>query len=451
MTYRQDTIAAIATAPGNGGIGIIRMSGPEAGLILSRIFVPAGHADDPPESHRMAYGRITDGGETVDECMAVFMRAPRSYTREDVAEIQVHGGSFVVNRVLELCLREGARLAEPGEFTRRAFLNGRVDLSRAEAVMELITAHGEQARKAAVRQLNGGASAFISGFSDRLADLQAGLAACIDYPEEISDEEGAGALKEGLQNLISGLEGAIDEHASRLIHQGLQVALIGRPNVGKSSLLNALLGEERAIVTNIPGTTRDTVRGEMTVRGFRVMLTDTAGIHETEDPVEKIGVERSEKAHREADASLLILDGSEPMTDTDRELLRRFTGKGAVVINKTDLPQALSEDDILQILPQAECITVCANDPDSLKPLVRYLEQFTEVSDQLALTQPRHLDAARRALVHMKDALKTLDSFTPDVAATDLQAAQAALSEITGENADEKLLDRVFSSFCVGK
>ncbi|MCR5567232.1 MAG: tRNA uridine-5-carboxymethylaminomethyl(34) synthesis GTPase MnmE [Clostridiales bacterium] len=451
MTYRQDTIAAIATAPGNGGIGIIRMSGPDAGRILSGIFVPAGQAENPPESHRMVYGRIADGEETVDECMAVFMRAPRSYTREDVAEIQIHGGSFVVNRVLELCLKQGARLAEAGEFTRRAFLNGRVDLSRAEAVMELINARGEQAHKAAVRQLSGGASSFIHVFSDKLADLQAGLAACIDYPEEISDEEGAGALKEGLENLVSRLESAIDEHASRLIHQGLQIALIGRPNVGKSSLLNALLGEERAIVTNIPGTTRDTVQGEMTVRGFRVTLTDTAGIHETDDPVEKIGVERSEKARKEADASLLILDGSEPMTDTDRELISRFSGKGAVVINKTDLPQVLREEDIRGILPDAECITVCANDPESLKPLVRYLEQFAEVSDQLALTQPRHLDAARRALAHMKDALKTLDSFTPDVAATDLQAAQAALGEITGEYADEKLLDRVFSHFCVGK
>ncbi len=448
---RQDTIAAIATAPGSGGIGIIRMSGPEAGQILSRIFVPAGREDNPPASHRMTYGRITDGTETVDECMAVFMQAPRSYTREDVAEIQIHGGSFVVNRVLELCLKEGARLAEAGEFTRRAFLNGRVDLSRAEAVMELITARGEQARRAAVRQLDGGASSFISGFSDRLADLQAGLAACIDYPEEITDEEGAGALKEGLEDLTNRLESAIDEHASRLIHQGLRIALIGRPNVGKSSLLNALLGEERAIVTNIPGTTRDTVQGEMTVRGFRVLLTDTAGIHETADPVEKIGVERSEKARKEADASLLILDGSEPLTETDRELLARFSGEGAVVINKTDLPQSLREEDVRKILPHTECITVCANDPDSLKPLIRYLEKFTEISDQLALTQPRHLDAARRALKHMKDALETLDSFTPDVAATDLQAAQAALGEITGENADEKLLDRVFSGFCVGK
>ena len=450
MNNRQDTIAAIATAPGNGGIGIIRMSGPRAEAILRRIFRPAGKGG-PVESHRMVYGQLFDGEEPVDECMAVLMRAPRSYTREDVAEIQLHGGSYVVNKALELCLKEGARLAEAGEFTRRAFLNGRVDLSRAEAVMDMISARGEQEHKAAVRQLNGGASAFIRGFADELYDLQAGLAACIDYPEEISDEEGAGTLKTGLEKLIGRLEGAIDEHASRLIHQGLQVALVGRPNVGKSSLLNALLGEDRAIVTNIPGTTRDTVRGEMTIRGCRVILTDTAGIHDTEDPVEKIGVERSEKARQEADVSLLILDGSEPLTETDRDLLKRFSGEGVVVINKTDLKQALSEADVRAILPDAVCLTVCAKEPESLKAVTDYLAKYAEVSDRVALTQPRHLDAARRAVSCLKDALATLDSFTPDMAATDLQAAQAALSEITGDSADEKLLDRVFSRFCVGK
>ncbi len=451
MIYKQDTIAAIATAPGNGGIGIVRISGPDAKKILREVFVPAGGDREFPASHRMVYGLLKDGRETVDECMAVLMRAPRSYTREDVAEIQLHGGSFVVNRALGLCLGKGARLAEPGEFTRRAFLNGRVDLSRAEAVMEMITARGEQEHKAAVRQLNGGASSFIREFADELADLQAGLAACIDYPEEISDEEGAGTLSEGLKQLIRRLEDAMDEHASRLIHQGLQVALFGRPNVGKSSLLNALLGEDRAIVTEIPGTTRDTVCGEMTVGGVRVVITDTAGIHETEDPVEKIGVERSEKARKQADTALLVIDGSEKLTTEDIELIRKYEEPGAIVINKSDLPVAVTAEEIKRIRAEAVCLTVCAKEPESLKPILAYLKQFAEVSDQVALTQPRHLDAARRAVSHMKDALATLENYTPDVAATDLQAAQSALSEITGENADEKLLDHVFSRFCVGK
>ena len=447
----HDTIAAIATAPGTGGIGIIRMSGPDAAAILMRVFRPAGKNQAIPESHRLVYGKLTDGEQIIDECMAVIMRAPRSYTREDVAEIQLHGGRYVINKALELCLKAGARLAEAGEFTRRAFLNGRVDLSQAESVMELISARGEQEHRAAVRQLNGGASSFVRKFSDELYGLQAGLAACIDYPEEISDEEGAGSLKEGLEKLIDGLEKAMDEHASRLIYQGLQVALIGRPNVGKSSLLNALLGEDRAIVTNIPGTTRDTVHGEMTLNGFRVQLTDTAGIHETNDPVERIGVERSEKARREADASLLILDGSQPLGADDLELLRSFSGEGAVVINKTDLPQEITEEDIHGIRQDMTCMTVSALDQESLQPLRDFLARYVQVSDQQAVTQPRHLDAVRRAVRHLRDAEKTLDSYTPDVAATDLQAAQAALSEITGDNADEKLLDRVFSQFCVGK
>ncbi|MCR5229812.1 MAG: tRNA uridine-5-carboxymethylaminomethyl(34) synthesis GTPase MnmE [Solobacterium sp.] len=447
----HDTIAAIATAPGTGGIGIIRMSGPDAAAVLMRVFKPAGTNQNAPESHRLVYGHLTDGEQIIDECMADIMKAPRSYTREDVAEIQLHGGRYVINKALELCLKKGARLAEAGEFTRRAFLNGRVDLSQAESVMELISARGEQEHKAAVRQMNGGAASFVRKFSDELYGLQAGLAACIDYPEEISDEEGAGSLKEGLRKLIDGLEKAMDEHASRLIYQGLQIALIGRPNVGKSSLLNALLGEDRAIVTSIPGTTRDTVHGEMTLNGFRVQLTDTAGIHETDDPVEKIGVERSEKARREADASLLILDGSQPLVSDDLELLKSFAGEGAVVINKTDLPQKISEADIHNIRQDMVCMTVSALDHESLRPLRDFLAGYVQVSDQQAVTQPRHLDAVRRAVSHLRDAEKTLEYYTPDMAATDLQAAQAALSEITGDSADEKLLDRVFSQFCVGK
>ena len=446
-----DTIAAIATPPGNGGIGIIRISGPKAEKILFRVFRPAGDADKSRESHRLSYGHLTDGDETVDECMAVLMRAPHSYTREDVAELQIHGGTYVVNKALELCLRQGARLAEAGEFTRRAFLNGRVDLSRAEAVMSLIAARGEQEHRAAVRQLNGGAASFIRGFADELYSLQAGLAACIDYPEEISDEEGAGTLKEGLEHLIWRLENAVDEHASRMIHQGLHVALVGRPNVGKSSLLNALLGENRAIVTDIPGTTRDTLQGEMSLNGIRVLLTDTAGIRKTDDPVEKIGVERSEKAREEADITLMILDGSEPLTEDDRQLLLRLGSNSAAAINKNDLPQQVTEEDIRDIRPGIKTLIVSAVNPESLLSVRAWIEQFAAISDRLALTQPRHLDAAKRALGHLYDALATIGSFTPDIAATDLQAAQAALSEITGDRADEKLLDRVFSAFCVGK
>ncbi len=448
----QDTIAAIATAPGQGGIGIIRISGPEAEKILTEIFHPAGNRQGvPPESHRLVYGRIMDGNEELDECMAVLMRAPSSYTREDVAEIQIHGGTQVLQSVLDLCMRRGARLAEAGEFTRRAFLNGRIDLSRAEAVMSLIAARGEQERRAAVRQMSGGTAQFVRAASEKLYRLQAGLAACIDYPEEISDEEGAGSLREGLEQLTAELERSIDERSSRLIHDGMHVTLFGAPNAGKSSLLNALIGQDKAIVTDIPGTTRDTVEGEIRMDGIRVILTDTAGMRETDDPIEKIGVERSERALQNADVALLVLDGSKEPDGDEITWLKELRGEDAVIINKSDLPQRTTEESIRKIRSDVLCMTVSALDEASLQPLRELFRKRAEISDGLVLTQPRHLEAVKRAVSCLRDAEHTLDVFTPDMAATDLQAAQNALSEITGDRADEKLLDAVFSGFCVGK
>ena len=448
-----DTIAAIATAPGEGGIGIVRISGNRAEEILASVFRPAGMTKNafPMESHRLTFGSVIDGGEMIDECMAVLMRSPKSYTREDVAEIQVHGGMQVLHRTLALCIRKGARLAEAGEFTRRAFLNGRIDLTQAEAVMRLISARGEQERRAAAQQMEGSAAALIRKASDDLYSLQAGLAACMDYPEEVSDEEGAGQLREGLEKLIRELEGAIDEHASGLLYHGMRVAFIGPPNAGKSSLLNTMLGEERAIVTAIPGTTRDTVEGELELNGVRVILTDTAGMRETDDPIERIGVERSEKAFRQADLALLVLDGSRCMTEDEKALLNSLKGKDAVVINKSDLKQQITEETVHALKPGIRCFLLSAMDRKSLEPLMDYLRGQVEINDVMALTQPRHIEAVRRAIQFMREAQDTLQVWTADMAATDLQAAQQALSEITGDQADEKLLDAVFSGFCVGK
>ena len=448
---REDTIAAIATPPGEGGIGIVRMSGPDAERILNEIFRPAGRVALPLENRRLTYGSVTDNDETLDECMAVIMRAPGSYTREDVAELQIHGGTQVTNRIIRVCLNHGARLAEAGEFTRRAFLNGRIDLSQAEAVMSLISARGEQAHQAAIRQMEGGTAGFVREASDRLYMLQAGLAACIDYPEEISDEEGAGGLKAGLEKLIKDLEEAADEHAARLIHDGVRITIFGTPNAGKSSLLNALLGQDKAIVTSIPGTTRDTVDGEMMIDGIRVCLTDTAGLRETEDPIEKIGVARSEQALLDADIALLVLDGSRELNDEETERIRNETERCIVLINKSDLPQRVDPETIRRLNPLLPCVTVSAINAETLKPLKEIIRKKTRVSDRMAITQPRHLDAVRRAVGFLRSAADTLDTWTPDMASTDLQAAQAALGEITGDQADEKLLDRVFSTFCVGK
>ena len=441
----QDTIVAIATPPGEGGIGIVRLSGPRAEEILTRVFLPAGKAG-PWESHRMRYGTVRDGAEMLDEGMAVLMRAPRSYTREDVAEIQLHASPYGTRRAVEICLEAGARLAEPGEFTRRAFLNGRIDLSRAEAVMSLISARSTQAHRAALRELEGGVTAFVRGAADRLYEIQAGLAACVDYPEEISEEEGAAEIIPRLEALIRSLEEAVEERSSRLLQQGLRVALCGRPNVGKSSLLNSLLGEEKAIVTAVPGTTRDLVSGEMTLEGIRVLLTDTAGLRETEDQVERIGVERSRKAMAEADVTLLVLDGSEPLQPEDRELLRQLPAASAVLINKRDLPAAFPDPET-----DRRVIRCSARERESLGEIRAYLKEYTALSDRMAVTQPRQTDAVKRALGFLRSALETVKTLPPDLAATDLQAAQEALAEITGDRADERLLDQVFSSFCVGK
>ncbi len=449
---KEDTIAAIATAPGQGGIGIVRISGPEAEKILKMIFRPAGLKEaDGWKSHFLMYGWIMDGAEILDECMAVIMRSPKSYTREDVAEIQSHGGTRVLQGILELVMKCGARMAEAGEFTRRAFLNGRIDLSRAEAVMSLIQARGEQERRAAVRQMTGGTADFVRKASDDLYLLQAGLAACIDYPEEISDEEGAGTLREGLEHLTGMLQNAVDERSSHLIYDGMQVTLFGVPNAGKSSLLNALIGQEKAIVTDIPGTTRDTVEGEMTLDGIRIHLTDTAGMRDTEDPIERIGVERSERARQNADIAMLVLDGSREMTTEEQNWIGQLNPGDAVIINKSDLLQKTTEKEVRNLRPEIRCMTVSALDNTSLKPVRDHLRRCAEIGDQLAITQPRHLDAVKRAVEHLEDALETLELYTPDMAATDLQAAQNALSEITGDRADEKLLDSVFSEFCVGK
>ena len=446
-----DTIVAVATPPGQGGIGIVRLSGNRAEEILTAVFNPPGGWKAPPESHRMIYGFLTEEEKHLDEGMAVLMRAPRSYTREDVAELQLHGGTFVLNRAVELCLGRGARLAEPGEFTRRAFLNGRIDLSRAEAVMSLIAARGAQEHRAAMRDLEGGASTFVRKASEDLYAIQAGLAACIDYPEEIPDEEGTAELIPRLRKLISDLEDAVDERGSRLLRDGLRVALAGTPNVGKSSLLNTLLGEDRAIVTEIPGTTRDLVQGEIFLDGVRVLLTDTAGLRGTQDPVEKIGVQRSEKAITDADLVLMVLDGSRDMAPEERERLLGLADNSAVVINKTDLTTVLTPDDVYAVRSDLPCFLCSAREPESLKDLRAFCRRFTGISDRMTLSQPRQADAARRAAAFLRGALETVSTMTPDMASTELQAAQEALAEITGDQVDEKLLDAVFSRFCVGK
>ena len=439
----NDTIAALATAPGEGGIAIVRISGPEAEALLNRLFTPR----HTWESHKMAYGHIVESGETLDECMAVLFRAPRSYTREDVAEIHLHGGAWVAKSVLEALFRLGARPAEPGEFTRRAFLNGRIDLSRAEAVMALISAEGGRAARAALRQLEGGVSGFIRSAQEELIGLMSGAAAAIDYPEEITLEEAAGDLEAGARRLADRLEAACDERGARIAEQGLEAVLCGKPNVGKSSLLNALARQERAIVTDIPGTTRDIIRADVLIDGLRVHFSDTAGLREGADTIERIGVDRARQAIAGADVVLAVFNASQPLEEEDRDLLEDTKdAPRIIVLNQCDKAMILNPADF------DDPVVVSAQTGDGLKELERRVAAYGAGAGESALTQQRHMVLAREAAAALRAAADACANGEPvDLAVIDLQDALAALGRVTGEQVDEKMIDEIFSRFCVGK
>ncbi|MBQ8150703.1 MAG: tRNA uridine-5-carboxymethylaminomethyl(34) synthesis GTPase MnmE [Clostridia bacterium] len=445
-----DTIVGIATAAGEGGVAIVRISGDDAAVLLSRVF--RSKHQPPYESHRMMYGHVVDGDETVDECMAVYMAAPRTYTREDVCEIHTHGGSVAAALTMKLLIRQGARPADAGEFTRRAFMNGRIDLSQAEAVMGVISAQSRSALRAEQMQLSGGQSRFVRQAQEQLTTLLAGLEAHIDYPDEIDEEEALAGLADGLDRLIESLNAAIDERSARIVREGLRVALCGRPNAGKSTLFNALLGEDRAIVTAIPGTTRDVLDGSFTLDGCRVLLSDTAGLRDSEDPVEQIGVERARKTLAEADVALLVVDASLPLTDEDQELLTGdYSCACATLLNKQDAA-VITVSDAEAVGAPGPVISLSAMTGEGLEGVRDYLRSQLKLPQQLLLTHERHMSVAWQALERLKQAKRSLTDGSPmDFAAVDLHEALYLLGRITGESVDEKLLDDIFSRFCVGK
>lgn len=450
--FFEEPIAALATPPGQGGIAIIRVSGEGAEEILKKVFRPAGRKFPLP-SHLMVYGHLFRGNETLDECMAVVMRAPRSYTREDVCELHIHGGSIIAKDALEAILAAGARLAQPGEFTRRAFCNGRVDLSRAEAVMGMITASSHRAARAAARQLEGGVSAFIGKARQDLTAMLAGLEAAVDYPEEIDEEEATRNLRAGIDALAAALDSAVNERGARITRTGLEVVLCGCPNVGKSSLMNALLGEDKAIVTSVPGTTRDILTGSMELDGFAVNLKDTAGLHESADEVESIGIARARKAVFAADLVLLLIDGSRPLTEEDQVLIVETASCPRVVLlTKADLPAAVTRQELSILCGDSPVLSVSSGTGAGLDALKTEMARRAAAAGESVLTLSRHLDAARRAAASLRAAGDAIDAGMPlDMAAIDLHTAMDALCEITGENPTESLLDDVFSRFCVGK
>lgn len=444
------TIAAIATPKGSGGIAIIRISGEAALSILRAAFVPA-HLSRAFEPSRMMYGRVVSAsGAVIDEALAVFMPGPHSYTREDVAEIHCHGGDVAARRTLARVLELGAQPAGPGEFTKRAFLNGRVDLARAEAVMQLIGANSEAAARASVRQLEGGVSGFVRDASARIMDLLALIEASTDFPDEVEEEAASESVADGVRAIIAEITRRCDPRSARMLREGASIVLAGRPNVGKSSLMNALLNQDRAIVTAIPGTTRDVLTERISIGGVLAELSDTAGQRDTLDPVEKIGVDRARIAMDRADIVLIVIDASEPLDPSDAELLASADGRTIVCLNKTDLEPAVTPADLGTSAPVIE---LSAGTGKNMDVLTRALEaRLSQNFSEDSLTVERHIALAQNAAEALRSALNALDAAFPlDMVAIDLKSALAHLSDITATNPTEDLITTIFSRFCVGK
>lgn len=454
ITKHFDTIAAIATPLGEGAIGIVRLSGDQAIPIASQIF--SGKDLTSCDSHTINYGHIWDNDQLVDEVMVSLMRSPRTFTREDVVEINTHGGLAVTNQILQLCLKKGARLAEPGEFTKRAFLNGRVDLTQAEAVMDLIRAKTDKAMAIAVQQLEGNLSQLINNTRQEILNTLAQVEVNIDYPEYDDVEEMTTALlrekTQEFHDLLTGLLATAKR--GKILREGLSTAIIGRPNVGKSSLLNNLLREDKAIVTDIAGTTRDVIEEYVNIKGIPLKLIDTAGIRETEDIVEQIGVERSKKALAEADLILLVLNGSEALTDQDRQLLELSQGLNRLIlVNKTDLPQQLDYD---QLPEEPIAISVLTN--HNINHIEEKINQLffdnagLVEKDATYLSNARHIGLIEQALVSLTAVQEDLELGMPvDLLQVDLTRTWQILGEITGDAAPDELITQLFSQFCLGK
>ncbi len=458
MISLDDTIVAISTPIGAGGIGIVRMTGPDSIMILRHLFVPAhGPAGRQIEPRTLQYGHIADPavGETVDEVLAAYMPAPCTYTRQDVVEINGHGGIVALRRILGLCLRQGARLAEAGEFTARAFLNGRLDLAQAEAVLDIVQAKTEVSLQAAVGQLAGHLSDQVRTVRARLVQALAYLEASIDFEEDEIPERDINSDLAQARSALSQL--LIDADRGIIYRQGVRTAIIGRPNVGKSSLLNRLLRTNRAIVTDIPGTTRDTLEETLNLQGVPVVLVDTAGMAEgTEDPIERLGIERSRSALAEADLALLVVDASQPLTGADQAIAALVQKRAAIVVaNKVDLLETMSP--LESPIPGAPMVPVSALTGQGLETLEEAIVETTlsgqvAVSEAPVVTSPRHKEALTRAQDHVNAAYDAhRDGQLPDLVAIDVRAAVNALGEITGQTASEDLVETIFGTFCIGK
>lgn len=463
IQHTTDTIAAIATPPGAGGVGIIRISGPDAAAIACGLFCKKGREEHPDpadmKSHHMYYGHVVDPGsrERIDEALLVVMQAPRSYTGEEVAEIQAHGGPYLLRTILSLVVAAGARLADPGEFTRRAFLNGRMDLTQAEAVMDLIEARTAAGQKMASALMQGALGEEVAALREQLLDLEMRIAAEIDFPEDVGDVADPGVVVSLIKDaILPVLDGLILRHADgHRIRDGVRLAIAGIPNVGKSSLMNRLLEKDRSIVTDLPGTTRDLVEESLNLSGIPFVVTDTAGIRQTDNPVESIGVARAKERIAQADLVLLMVDAARDLDEETLAIAGSLTGRShIVVVNKTDMAPSLSPDDFPAWCRPDALIGISARTGEGMDALRKAIRDVAlpRIPVHAAipnLRQDAALKAARAALLQVVEGLE--NGMFWDLVSVDLAESVRALGLVIGDTADPDLLDRIFSEFCIGK
>ena len=457
---KGETIAAISTAVNSSGIGIVRISGDQAFEIADRVYrSPKGKKKlSEQQSHTVHYGYICDGDEVLDEVLVVLMRAPRSFTAEDTVEIDCHGGVYAIQRVLEAVIKNGAAPAEPGEFTKRAFLNGRIDLSQAEAVIDVINAQNDYAVKSSVSQLKGSVSKKVKALRERILYQIAFIESALDDPEHISLDGYEEELSGKLDDMIGEMEKLVrSADSGRVVSEGIRTVILGKPNAGKSSLMNVLLGEERAIVTDIAGTTRDTLEEHIRMHGISLNIIDTAGIRETEDLVEQIGVNRAKVAADEADLIIYVVDGSRELDENDAQIMELIRDRKAVVLlNKTDLETVISEE-LLQAKTGKTVISISAKEETGIDKLEKtiqnlFYEGSIDFNDEVLITNVRHKTALQNALKSLYMVKQSIENQMPeDFLTIDLMDAYEQLGTIIGEAVEDDLVNEIFGKFCMGK
>lgn len=454
----DDIITAIATPIGTGGVSIVRISGTDCIPFADKFFKGADKLQNK-ESHTITYGHIIDDEKIVDEVLVSVMKAPRTYTCEDVVEINCHGGSVVTKRVLQVILKNGARLAEAGEFTKRAFLNGRIDLAQAEGVIDLIHGKTQLHNDIALNQIDGRLTKTIKGLRDSLLDIIAEIEMGIDYPDHEEDGANFSNMTESIQGLIDSMDKLMhNSNKGKIIRDGLETVIIGKPNVGKSSLLNWILDEERAIVTDIAGTTRDTVEEYVNMNGVPLKIVDTAGIRETTDVVEKIGVEKSKEYAKASNCIIMIIDGSKPLDDEDIAILEMIKDKTALIlVNKIDLEQRVMDDELTKWCNAEFIVRISVRDNIGFDEMSLAIEKLFFDGEKLEaehglLGNIRHIDAMGHSLEALRRSLMAIEGgMAEDFVAMDLMEANMFLGEITGDSYDEEVVHRVFTKFCLGK